>query len=522
MRKSKIYDVCVVGAGAAGGVMATWLARQGVKVALIEGGPKIDSLKFNTHGMPYEYANRRVPLMVEGAPTLGPERRRGVGGKSLMWNAVALRFSQRDLKGYTLEGVGHDWPLDYKDLAPYYDRIEQEVGVCGHLDHLEDLPDGNFLPPMPFKCVDYILRRGAGRLNIPVINVRKATLTRKHNSRPACHYCGNCMSGCDVIAKYNSADAHLKTQSANPRLTVIPDRIAREVIVNRDNVVTGVRTINRLTKAEDVIQARVVVVSCACVQSVSLLLMSKSPRYPQGLANSSGMLGRHWIPHLTASHTAVVEELKGHASTNDEGALDHGYIPSWMHARKRDYARSFAIQYDYQGRRSNAWWIKQLGGFGADYKRRVRDAYPAVLIFRPNMEMLPNKETYLALDAERKDEYGLPVARRQLVLGDNEKKMFEHSKALVKDILESSKIRLVNVPERVHWPDHELGGCIMGDDARTSVLNKWCQSHDVPNLFVVDGSVFPSGSEKNPTLTIMTLAARTADHIVERLKKREL
>lgn len=522
MPKSKVYDVCVVGAGAAGGVMATWLARQGVRVALVEGGPRIDTLKFNTHGMPYEYPNRRVPLMVEGAPTLGTERRRGVGGKSLMWNAVALRFSQRDMKGYTLEGVGRDWPLNYQDLAPYYHRIEQEVGVCGRLDHLEDLPDGNFLPPMPFKCVDYILRRGAGRLNIPVINVRKATLTRRHNARPACHYCGNCMSGCDVVAKYNSADAHLKTQAANPRLTIIPNRIAREVVVNRDNVVTGVRTIDRLTKAEAVVQARAVVVSCACVQTVSLLLMSKSPRYPHGLGNSSGMLGRNWIPHLTASHTAVVENLEGHAASNDEGALDHGYIPSWMHARRRDYARSFAVQYDYQGRRSNSWWIKQLPGFGADYKQRVRDVYPAVLVFRPNMEMLPNKETYIDLNPEREDEFGLPVARKQLVLGDNEKKMFAHAKELTKDILESSKIRLVSVPERVYWPDHELGGCIMGNDARTSVVNKWCQSHDVPNLFVVDGSVFPSGSEKNPTLTIMTLAARTADHIVERFKRREL
>lgn len=521
-KKPNIYDVCVVGAGAAGGVLATWLARQGVNVALIEGGPKIDSRKFNTHGMPYEYPDRRVPLMIEGAAAVGPERMRGVGGKSLMWNAVALRLSQRDFKGYTLEGIGHDWPIDYKDLAPYYDKIEREVGVCGNLDHLEDLPDGKFLPPMPFKCVDYILRRGARKLGIPVIHVRKATLTRRLHERPACHYCGNCMRGCDVVAKYNSADAHLKTQSNNPRLTIISNRIAREVIVGRENKVTGVRTIDRLTKEEDVVNARVVVVSCACVQSIALLLMSKSTRYPAGLANSSGMLGRDWIPHLTAPHTAVVQELVGREPVNDEGALDHGYIPSWMHAHKRNYARSFAIQYDYQGRRANAWWIKQLDGFGAEYKRRVRDYYPAVLVFRPNLEMLPNKQAYIDLDPERKDDYGLPVVRRHLIYGENELKMFEHSKALTEEILAASGMRLVNTPARLHAPDHELGGCIMGADPRTSVLNKWCRSHDVSNLFVVDGSVFPSGSEKNPTLTIMSLAARTADYIVERLRKGEL
>ena len=187
-RKNQMFDVCVVGAGAAGGVMATWLARQGVRVALVEGGPKIDTTKFNTHGLAYEYGNRRVPLMVEGAPTIGGDRMRGVGGKSLLWNAVALRLSQRDFKGYTREGVGHDWPIDYRDLAPYYDRIEREAGVCGNLDHLEDLPDGKFLPPMPFKCVDYVLKRGAGKLGVPVINVRKATITRRFGGRPPCHY----------------------------------------------------------------------------------------------------------------------------------------------------------------------------------------------------------------------------------------------------------------------------------------------------------------------------------------------
>jgi len=519
---SELYDVCVVGAGAAGGVLATWLVRQGVKVALIEGGPKIDTTKFNTHAMAYEYANRRVPLMVEGAPTIGHDRARGVGGKSLLWNAVSLRLSQRDLKGYTLEGVGYDWPIDYKDIAPYYDRIEREAGVCGNLDHLEDLPDGIFLPPLPLKCVDYVLKRGAGRLGIPVIHIRKATLTRRKDGRAACHYCGNCMAGCDVIAKYNSADVHLRTQAMNKNLTILPNRIARQVVVNDENRVTGVITIDRLTRAEDQVRARVVVVCCACVQSIALLLMSRSQRYPTGLANSSGRLGKDWIPHLLAFHTGVVEEFIGRAPINDEGALDHGFIPSWMHARKRNYARSFAIQYDYQGRRSNAWWIKQIGGFGAEYKRQVREAYPAVLIFRPNIEMLPNAQSYVELDPGRKDGYGLPLARPNLVPGENEWKIFNHSKEMTKEIFAASGIKLINAPDRPVGPDHELGGCRMGDDPRTSIVNKWCQTHDIANLFVVDGSVFPSGSEKNPTLTIMALAARTADYIADRLKKLEL
>jgi choline dehydrogenase-like flavoprotein len=519
---SPVYDVCVVGAGASGGVMATWLARQGVNVALVEGGPKIDTSKLNTHGMAYEYADRRVPPMREGAPPVGPDRARGVGGKSILWNAVALRLSQRDFKGYTLEGAGYDWPIDYKDLAPYYDKVEKEVGVCGNLDHLQDLPDGKFLPPMPLKCVDRILKRGAGKLGIPVIHVRKATLTRRLDGRAACHYCGNCMAGCDVVAKFNTADVHLKSQAANPKLTILSNRIAREIRVNEQNRVTGVVTIDRLTRVESEVKARAVVVSCACVQSIALLLMSTSSRYPTGLANSSGRLGKDWIPHLLAFHTGVIEELEGRDPVNDEGALDHGYIPSWMHSKKRDYARSFAVQYDYQGRRSNAWWIKQMDGFGGEYKRKVRSANPAVLIFRPNIEMLPNPQSYIDLNPDARDQFGLPLARRHLTPGDNDWKIFRHSIELTKEVFAATGIRLINEPGRPAGPDHELGGCIMGSDPRKSVLNKWCQTHDIPNLFVVDGSVFPSGSEKNPTLTIMALAARTADHIAARLKKREL
>jgi choline dehydrogenase-like flavoprotein len=522
-RRNEVYDVCVVGAGAAGGVMATWLARQGARVALIEGGPKHDTTQFNTHGLAYEYGNRRVPTFINGTQ-IGGERMRGLGGKSLLWNAVSLRLSPRDFKGYTREGVGHDWPIDYQDLAPYYDRVEEEVGVCGNLDHLEDLPDGKFLPPMPFKCIDHLLKRGAAKLSIPVINVRKATLTSNRNrpGRAACHYCGNCMGGCDVAAKFNTFDVHLRSQASNPKLTVLPNRIAREILVNQENRATGVVTIDRLTKTEDIVRARAVVVSCACVQSIALLLMSKSSRYPTGLANSSGRLGRDWIPHLLAFHTGIVESLRGREPINDEGALDHGFIPSWMHARKRDYARSFAVQYDYQGRRSNAWWIKQVSGFGKDFKREVREDNPAILIFRPNIEMLPNAQSFIELDPERKDEFGLPLAKQQLVPGENELKMFRHSIELTKEIFAATGIRLLAEPQMPAGPDHQLGGCIMGSDPRKSVLNRWCQTHDLANLFVVDGSVFPSGSEKNPTLTIMALAARTADHIIGRLRRREL
>src|SRR6187549_1183343 len=204
MRQSTTFDVVIVGSGAGGGTLAAHLARQGVRVALVEGGPRVNTrTDFNTHALPFEFANRQIPAMRPGKEGFDTERSRGVGGKTMLWNAVALRFSQRDFKGRAYDGAGEDWPIDYTDLAPYYDRIEREVGVCGNRDGLEDLPDGTFLPPVPLKCSDEILKRAAASVGARIVHVRKATLTVPMNARPACHFCGNCMAGCDVVAKYN-------------------------------------------------------------------------------------------------------------------------------------------------------------------------------------------------------------------------------------------------------------------------------------------------------------------------------
>ena len=221
--QNDIFDVVIVGSGASGGTLASHLARRGVKVAIVEGGPRVNTrTDFNTHAMPFDFPNRQVPTMRPGKAGFDSERSRGVGGKTMLWNAVALRLSQRDFKGRTFEGAGEDWPIDYKDIAPYYDAIEREVGVCGNRDGLEDLPDGVFLPPVPLKCSDEILRRAARSLGANVIHVRKATLTFASKTRLACHFCGNCMAGCDVVAKYNSADVHIAPAEENGRSRCSP------------------------------------------------------------------------------------------------------------------------------------------------------------------------------------------------------------------------------------------------------------------------------------------------------------
>ncbi len=518
---SRLYDVVVVGSGAAGGTLAAHLAREGADVAVVEGGPRVNTrTDFNTHAMPFHFPDRRIPTMKPGKPGFDTERSRGIGGKTLLWNAVSLRFSQRDFKGRARDGAGVDWPLDYAELAPYYDRIEREVGVCGNRDHLEDLPDGVFLPPVAMKCSDRIVARGAARLGIRVIHVRKSTLSRPQGARPACHFCGNCMAGCDVVAKYNSADVHLAPAMKTGRLTLFPDSVVREVMVSTANRATGVRWLHRETRAEGEARGRIVVVACACVQSVALLLMSRSRLYPRGLANSSGQLGRHFIPHFTGSIQCFLKELIGRAPENDEGFLDHAYIPSFMHDRKRDYARSFGIQFNYQNRRA-ANWARSVAGFGRLYKQAVRERYPAFLHMAPYGEMLPNASSFIDLDWERKDSFGLPMARRHVSWGANERKLFADMNRWSRTILEAAGAEILAVGEEPQT-NHELGGCRMGADPRASVVDAFCRTHEVPNLYVVDGSVFPSASEKNPTLTIMALAARTAEHIGERLRKGEL
>jgi choline dehydrogenase-like flavoprotein len=521
--ENKVFDICIVGSGAGGGTLAGHLAQKGVDVAVVEGGPPVNTrTDFNTHALPFDYKNRHIPTMKPGKAGFDSERTRGVGGKTMLWNAVSLRLSHRDFKGYSADGAGADWPIDYPDLAPYYDQIEREVGVCGNRDGLEDLPDGAFMPPPPLKLGDLLLQRSAKQLSIPIIHTRKATLTRATRMRPACHYCGNCMAGCDVAAKYNSADVHLAPAMNTGHLTVFANSIVREVIVSDENRATGVRYLDRITRQEGEIRARCVAVACACVQSVGLLLMSRSRLYPTGLANSSGQLGRHYIPHFNSGVEGFLTELINRPVVNDEGFVDHAYLPSFMHARKRDYARSFGIQI-YTGISRTTGWAREVPGFGVAYKRTVKQRFPAYVSFQCFGEMIPNGESFILLDETQKDTYGLYKVNAKAVQQENERRIYDDMNKTAVEILRNAGgevLSVSNFEEPVF--NHQLGGCRMGSDPRSSVVNAFCRTHDVPNLYVVDGSVFPSASEKNPTLTIMALAARTADHIGDRFKKVEI
>jgi choline dehydrogenase-like flavoprotein len=521
----ELYDVVVVGSGASGGTMAAHLARAGITVLVLEGGPKIDTrTDFNTHGLPFQFPQRQVPTMRPGKAGFDSPRSYGVGGKTLLWNAVALRMSQRDFKGASREGAGADWPIGYEDMAAYYSKIEHEVGLCGHRDGLADLPDGEFLQPAPLKCSDEILKRGAERIGIKLIHVRKATLTQVSSTppRPPCHFCGNCMAGCDVVAKYNSADVHLYPAAQETgRLDIRPNSIVYELALDEHtSAVKEVRYLDRLSGQRASARGRVVVLGCACDQTIALLLMSKSARFPKGLANNAGQVGKNYIPHVTCTVDGFLKELIGAPAVNDEGFLDHSYIPSFMHDRPRDYPRSFAVQIGFHNRRY-APWAKQIKGIGAAYKRAVRDRYPAYMQLVGFMEMTPNPDSYVDLDPVAKDSYGLATARVHWKLSASDMKRWRDMRKWCTAILEASGAELLDGTHDEPSRNHELGGCRMGNDATASVIDGHCRTHEVSNLYVVDGSAFPSASEKNPTLTIMALSARTADHIVEGLQHGE-
>ena len=256
------------------------------------------------------------------------------------------------------------------------------------------------------------------------------------------------MAGCDVVAKYNSADVHIAPAEESGRVTVFSDCIVREVLVSNENRATGVRYLHRVHQREGEVRGRSVVLACACVQSIALLMMSTSSRYPKGLANSSGQLGRHFIPHFTGGIECVLEDLRGTRATNDEGFLDHAYLPSFMHNRKRGYARSFGAQVNYQNRRF-AGWAKTMKGFGRAYKASVKAAYPAFMQFTPYGEMLPNAQSYVDLDRDRTDKFGLPLARRHLRWGGNEEALFNDMVRWSLAILEKAGR---GNPDRAGWP----------------------------------------------------------------------
>ena len=325
--------------------MAKELCEGGAKVIMLEAGREVPPAEFLSHKWPYELPYRGLrgekqtpfyqgdissSISYVDSDQVSVDRVRVLGGRTLHWNAVTLRYAPQDFKEWSLQGIEEDWPLTYEELEPFYERIEQIIGVCGNDDHLDILPAGkHYLPPIPWRCSEHILKRATGAMGIPLIAVRKAALTKPHDNRPPCHYCGHCMDGCDVASIFTTPDCMLPKAVATGNFTLRQNALAREILVDSEGLAKAVSFIDTATRTEQQVKANIVVVCCSTIESARLLLNSRSPQHPGGLANSSAVIGRYLHGHLGDSASIYLEELEGRKPFNQDGATDHVYVPRY-------------------------------------------------------------------------------------------------------------------------------------------------------------------------------------------------
>ncbi len=538
--KAGEFDVCIVGSGAAGGIMAKELSEAGAKVVVLEGGRRVDPSEFVSHTWPFELPYRgmrnerqeafypgdvRTSIRYDVPEGVSVDRMRVVGGRTVHWNAVSLRFAARDFREWSLAGIEEDWPLSYEEIAPYYERVEQMIGVTGNDDGLEILPGGkHYLPPLRWRCSEHLLNRTLKPMGIPLISVRKAVLTKPYDGRPACHYCGHCMSGCDVSAVFSSATAMLPKAEATGNFTLRQNALAREIQVDKEGLARGVSFVDPTTKKEDQVKAKIVVVCCASVESARLLLNSRSPQHPNGLANSSDVVGRYLHGHMGHGVNIFLDELEGVKPFNQDGATDHVYIPRYNHlAGKTRYSGGWGIQVNFLSY-MYPQQANYLEGYGAGFKARVRRMQPGFLFFGIFGKMLASPENRVTVDPNQLDACGIPIPVVRIRFTDNDIALWRDAGRSIAEICSHMKCEMFSAAGAGPGGlgGHEVGTVRMGNNLKTSALNSYCQAHDVKNLFVTDASSFTTLGEKNPTLTIMALSLRAAEYIKEQRRKGEL
>ncbi len=541
----EIHDVVVVGSGASGGMAAYNLTSKGVNVLMLDAGDKWDRNNFWTHVLPFEWEARvrkgerppefylsrsEQPIVTPAGQEFNLVRVWGLGGKTNVWGRVSLRMSDLDFRAAERDGWGIPWPISYADLAPYYDKVDQLIGVCGGDDDSEVLPGSKFhMPPPKLRCGEVIVQKAAGALGIPVVSIRRANLTRPHRGFPACHYCGECGRGCRTASFFNSAFHLIPFALETGKLKIVPNAVVARVLVDGKGLANGVQYFDRKTGIERQVRAKVVVMGASCMDTTRILLNSKSEKYPNGIGNTSDMLGRNFCEQQMIHLDGFLPQLFDAGYSNDDGMGGaHAYIPRFNHKLKGlDYLRGFGMQLWGIGCQMTAAQVAgHVPGFGAEFKRQVKKRYPSLVQVHPFGEVLPRPENRVTVDETRTDRYGVPLMKVDVRFGDNEDKMRKHMYAAAQEILHKAGAEVNPVSADRHDPPgssiHEHGTCRMGADPKLSVLNRFNQMHEVKNLFVVDGSSFPNSSEKNPTLSILAVSWRATDFLAEELAKGNL
>jgi choline dehydrogenase-like flavoprotein len=550
---SATYDVIVIGTGAGGGMAIKTLCEAGLKVCALNSGRRLDPAKdFRNHRYSYDLKYRgfgdprkrdqyyhieneyTAGLWEHGiAYTVAPgsewewPRCHAVGGKTNFWGRSAARMGDIDFKAASRDGSGVDWPVSYSEIAPYYSRAERMIGVASTVQGRPSNPDGEYLPPMKLRCLDYILQNGCAKLGVPYLPDRLAQLTVAHEGHPACHYCGNCTEGCDTGSFFSTPWFFLPLAEKTGNLELRTNTVVRSVLLDpTTGRASGVAYVEREGHREVEVYAGSVVVAASTVESARILLNSKSRQFPEGLGNSSGQVGRNLCDHLYGDTAwGYLPQLLGQPSFPDNVSNSQVvWMPRWQNLNnphEEKFVRGYSI-YPTGGCDEFPWYQDELEGFGSDLKRKIKQHYPTPVSFYCQIPSLPSATNYVDIDPDVKDNYGIPAARLHFQWGPNEILMWEHAKQVSHDVIKASGGEFQGAGDKPNTPGyslHETGTCRMGDDPRKFVTNRFGQTHDVPNVHVCDASVFANCSDKTTTLSILAFSLRSSERLIENLRQ---
>jgi choline dehydrogenase-like flavoprotein len=551
------YDAIVVGSGASGGWAAKRMSEAGMRVALVCAGRPLKDGDYREHVQPYQlkyqarandYIRRKQPVQKDcyacteynsdwfcndidepyttekGKPFSWQGRMRVTGGRTNVWGRHSYRYSQQDLKSYSFDGAGADWPLDYKDLVKYYELVEDYVGISGMVENVPELPDSKFLPSMPLTCVEERVRGAIkSKFGRTMTMGRMANLTKPLNGRSPCHYCGPCERGCVTHSYFNAAFTTVADALKTGKCTHIPNAMVYQVMMDKaTNKARGVTYVDRITRETREIRARTVVLCAQALESTRILLNSA----PDGLANSSGVLGRYLMDHMWVAGGANGEfpDMPGKPSLNSPHRPAGPYVIRFRNTASGPREKNFLRGYGFQGG-SALNFAGGAPGFGQAYMDAVKNGMWR-MEFSGFGECLPYAHNRVTLNKNVTDIFGIPVLHIDMEWGDNERAMIRDMAVSAGEMMEASGAKNISTyahEDRVPgFGIHEMGSARMGSDPKQSVLNQFQQTHDVKNLFVMDAAGFPSGACQNPTLTIMAMAVRSTDHLIDELKKRNL
>jgi choline dehydrogenase-like flavoprotein len=457
-------------------------------------------------------------------------RSKATGGKTNFWGRSSCRFGDIDFKAASLDGFDVDWPMDYAEMAPWFSRAERYMGVASTIQNRPSNPDGEYLPALPLRCFNYILQKGAEKIGVPYLPDRCAQLTVGHNGHPPCHYCGNCNGGCDTGSFFSPTWFTLPDAEKTGNLDLRTDAVAKNVLVDENGQATGVSYIDRATRQEVEVRAKIVVLAASCLSTALIMLNSKSRHWPTGIANSSGEVGRNLCDHLYGTPASgFLPQLFGQPARPDNiSSATVAWMPRWQNLknpREEKFIRGYGVYSDG----GCAGWARysHVEGFGREFKRQVKRSYPARVYFSTQAPSLPSPTNYVDLDPEVKDVFGVPVLRFHFQWGPNELSMWEHSKQTVLALLKTVGAEIISTGGDVNDLDppgsslHETGVCRFGNDPKKFVTNRWAQCHDVKNLYICDASIFPALTDKTTTMPIVAFTMRTCDYIIENFRTGE-